>query len=180
MDSTSEFDYVCRTTTMELFDRLSEEKKQEIVNKAKEFVSNAEGNTKSNFSMLEKLQGKSFLKKALNATEYVMNNKDRYAVMAKVVREFVEDSRYDDSFSELYQTQLIKPRNDLAHSKLFYGSCQKKLHIAKEKQELACNHQCDSCTSKYSIDECERIRNIVYNYYVQFKELNNMIDRLIV
>lgn len=178
MDSTSEFDYVCRTATLELFDKLEDEKKQEVVNRAKEYVSNAESNAQSNFSKLEKLQGENFLKKALNATEYVMNNKDRYAVMAMVVREFLDDQRYDDSFSETYQSQLITPRNQLAHSKLFYGDCQKKLHIAKEKQEFVCDKQCDSCKSKYSIEECEKLRNIIFNYYVQFKELADTVDKL--
>ena len=38
MDSTSEFDFICRTTTLALYEKLSEEKKQSIETKAKEFV----------------------------------------------------------------------------------------------------------------------------------------------
>ena len=66
------------------------------------------------------------MKDVLGATEYVMNNKDRYAVMALVVREFDDNPLYGEDFSEKYQADLIKPRNDLAHNKLFYGECQKK------------------------------------------------------
>lgn len=178
MDSTSEFDYVCRTTTIELFEKLTDEKQLEVVKKAKEFVASAEGKAKSNFKVLEKLQGIDFLKKAINATEYVMDNKNRYAVMAYVVRQFIDDTRYDDTFSELYQTQLVTPRNQLAHSKLFYGACKKKIHIAKGKQEFICNQQCDACASKYSIEDCEKLRKIMFDYYLQFKELNIVVSKI--
>ena len=176
MDSTSEFDYICRTTTLELYNKLSSEKQKEVVERAKEYVANAENNSKSNFGKLDKLSGDKFLKEALGATEYVMNNKDRYAVMALVVREFSGDMTFDEDFAENYQKELIKPRNDLAHNKLFYGDCQKKLHIAKAKQTLRRDKQCDSCKSKYSIEECEKLRQIIFRYYLLFSGLSEKIS----
>ncbi len=116
MDSTSEFDYICRITTLELYNKLPGLKQQEILAKTKEFVANAKGNASRNFSKLEKENNIKFMKDALSATEYVMNNKDRYAVMALVIKEFDDNPIFNNDFSEKYQTDLIKPRNDLAHN----------------------------------------------------------------
>lgn len=179
MDSTSEFDYICRTTTLELYGKLSESKQQEIVAKTKEYVSNAETNASRNFRKLAKSDGAKFMKEALGATEYVMNNKDRYAVMALVVREFIDDPVLGDDFSEKYQAELIKPRNDLAHNKLFYGECQKKLHIAKEKQVLSCGKQCETCKSKYSIEKCEELRQKIFDYYRMFNGIGEKADKIV-
>lgn len=179
MDSTSEFDYICRTTTLELFSKLPEKKQQAVVEKAKEYVANAESNSKHNFEKLNKIDGDKFLKNAMEATEYVMNNKDRYAVMALVVREFVNDPVWGEDFSEEYKNALISPRNDLAHNKLFYGECQKKLHIAKKKQPLCCDQQCDSCKSKYSIERCEELRQMIFNYYLLFNRLSEQAEEIL-
>ena len=45
-----------------LFDKLPDVKKEIIVNKAKEFVENAESNSKNNFSKLSEKSGYKFLK----------------------------------------------------------------------------------------------------------------------
>lgn len=179
MDSTSEFDYLCRTVTLELYGKLPEAKQQEIVAKTKEFVANAQTNATRNFGKLEKYDGIKFMKDALSATEYVMKNKDRYAVMALVVREFDDNPIFGDGFSDKYQADLIKPRNDLAHNMLFYGECQKKLHIAKEKQVLKCDKQCDSCKSKYSIENCEELRQKIFDYYLMFTKINQRTDEIL-
>ena len=41
-----------------------------------------------------------------------------------------------EDFAEQYDADVIKPRNKLAHSKLFYGECMRKLHITKKRQKL--------------------------------------------
>ncbi len=176
MDSTSEFDYICRTTTLALFDKLPDVKKEIIVNKAKEFVENAESNSKNNFSKLSEKSGYKFLKAAMESVEYVMSNKDRYAIMSLVVREFEDDSTWDDTFADKYQNNLIKPRNDLAHNKLYYGSCQKKIHIAKKKQQFICNKDCENCTSKYSMKSCEELRKVMYYYHQLLNHISIKID----
>lgn len=176
MDSTSEFDYICRTTTLALFDKLPDTKKEIIVKKAKEFVENAESNSKNNFSNLSKKNGYKFLKAAMESVEYVMSNKDRYAIMSLVVREFEGDSTWDDTFADNYQNNLIKPRNDLAHNKLYYGACQKKIHIAKKKQPFICNEDCENCTSKYSVESCEELRKLMYYYHQLLNQISIKTD----
>lgn len=172
MDSTSEFDYICRTTTLALFNKLPETKQQAIIEKAKECVANAESNSSSNFRKLEKNNGPKFLKAAMESVEYVMSNKDRYALMSLVVQEFDDNPIFRDEFSEKYNNNLIKPRNDLAHNKLFYGACQKKIHIAKKKQNLECDRICDNCKSKYSIEKCDELRKTIYAYYLLLNDLS--------
>lgn len=179
MDSTSDFDYICRTTTLALFDKLPKEKQDSIVSKAKEFVGNAETNSKSNFSKLSEKNGAKYLKEAMESVEYVMNNKDRYAIMALVVREFDKDPVWNDTFAEEYQNGLIKPRNDLAHNKLFYGACQKKIHIAKKKQALECDGNCEHCKSKYSIDECETLRKLMFSYHQLFNDIGIKTEEIV-
>ncbi len=179
MDSTSEFDYICRTTTLALFEKLSDDKKEIIVNKAKEFVGIAESNSKNNFSKLSAKNGSKFLKDAMESVDYVMNNKDRYAIMSLVVREFDSDATWNETFSDKYQTELIKPRNDLAHNKLFYGNCKKKLHIAKKKQILQCNENCDECSSKYSIEKCEDLRKLMFYYHQLLNDVSIKADKII-
>ncbi|MBE6712936.1 MAG: hypothetical protein E7580_05385 [Ruminococcaceae bacterium] len=172
MDSTSEFDYICRTTTLALFEKLPIEKQTAIVAQARAYVANALSKSKGNFETLDKITSdKSFLKKAMESVDYVMDNKDRYAIMSMVVREFDDSDIYNDDFSDEYHKNLIKPRNDLAHNKLFYGACLKKLHIAKAKQPFECDKNCHDCKSKYSIERCEEIRKIMYWYHQLFNDL---------
>lgn len=179
MDSTSEFDYICRTTTLALFNKLSCDKKMIIINKAKEFIGKAKSNSQNNFEKISSKKGTEFLKAAMESVDYVMNNKDRYAIMALVVREFDSDPNWDDTFADKYQNNLIKPRNDLAHNKLYYGSCQKKIHIAKHRQQFNCNKDCENCTSKYSIESCEELRKLMYYYHKLLNQLNNKTDEIL-
>ena len=176
MDSTSEFDFTCRTTTLALYDKLPSEKQKTVEEKAKEYVLNAKEKSENNFSDLDKLTGIQFVKKALESVEYIMDNKDRYAIMSLVVREFDSDPIFDDHFAEKYRVDLVKPRNDLAHNKLFYGQCLKKLHIAKSRQKLECDKDCEHCSSKYSIEKCEELRKSMYFYYSLFDKVNTITD----
>lgn len=178
MDSTSEFDYICRTTTLALFNKLPAEKKQLVIEKAREYVLSAKTNSETNFLNLSKKDGTKFLKAAMESVEYVLNNKDRYEIMSLVVREFDLDPAFDETFADTYKDALISPRNDLAHNKLFYGACQKKIHIAKRKQALECDKNCTSCTSKYSIEKCEGLRKLMFYYHNLLNELSDKADKL--
>lgn len=175
MDSTSEFDYICRTTTMALFDSLSEEMQKEVVEKAKTYASQAEQFSNETFSKLKAADGKKFIKEVMTSVDYVMANKDRYALMSMVVESVYADSGFNDSFAEQYASDLIKPRNDLAHSKLYYGACKRKLHISKKLEKHECNRKCDECKSKYGVEQCELIRQKIYEYYQMFEELNSRV-----
>ena len=178
MDSTSEFDFICRTTTMALYEKLSEEKRHAIEAKAKEFVLGAKKKADGNFSNLDKLSDIQFIKKTLESVEYVIDNKDRYTIMSLVAREFFDESTFDDEFGNNYHSDLIKPRNDLAHNRLYYGRCLKKLHIAKNRQKLECDQDCENCKSKYSIEQCEKLRALMFKYYILFNNLSSNTDKL--
>ena len=99
--------------------------------------------------------------------------------MSLVVREFDSDATWNETFSDKYQLELIKPRNDLAHNKLFYGNCKKKLHIAKKKQILQCNENCDECSSKYSIEKCEDLRKLMFYYHQLLNDVSKKVDNII-
>ena len=179
MDSTSEFDFICRTVSVALYDKLSPEKKKEVFERALSFVNNAEEKSKGNFSDLSYLvsikNDKKFLKEALFNVEYVMDNKDRYELLSLIVKEFEFGENFTDSFAQEYFVNLIKPRNDLAHNKLYYGDCRKKLHIAKKREQSTCNHDCENCTSVYDINKCEEIRAKIYDYFLLLSNLNNNV-----
>ena len=118
MDSTSEFDYICQSTTIALFEKLSSEQQDVIVRKAKEYVESAASKSGQNFEGLNKKVGKSFIKNAIQSVEYVMDNKDRYALMGLIVKFFDDGPIAQEDFSQKYSDELIKPRNKLAHAKL--------------------------------------------------------------
>jgi hypothetical protein len=177
MDSTSEFDYICRTTTIALFERLSREKQKSVIDKAREYVANAKGASNNSFSSLEKKDGAAFIKAAMESVEYVISNKDRYEIMSLVVRTFDPSPEWGDSFADTYKKELITPRNDLAHNKLYYGDCQKKLFVAKKKETLKCDNNCSACKSKYSIDICEKMRERIFYYHVLLNYVNEKVDK---
>lgn len=176
MDSTSEFDYICKIVSMELFEKLDPSKQTEIVKKAEGYVQNAKAKSKSNFSSVLSKKDKALLKNAMESVYYVMDNKDRYSILSSIVREFAGEEIFNDDFSEQYYTDLIKPRNDLAHNKLYYGHCKKKLYVAKKKEKLECDQKCDECKSKYDIEKCEKIRAVIFDYYNKLVDLNNSVD----
>lgn len=176
MDNSSEFDYICRITAVALFDLLKPEKQDEIEKAAREFVAEASQKSSKNFNELGEKHGKAYVKKAIESVEYVMNNKDRYRIMAMILHEFDAGQNVPDDFVDEYTASVITPRNKLAHSKLFYGECKKKLHIAKTHQELKCNQDCKHCTSEYSIDSCEMLRKKLFEYYQIFHKISREVS----
>lgn len=177
MDSTSDFDYVCRITTSTMFNSLSSEKRAFILGKAKEYVRNARNKSQRNFDSIDKKKDDVFIEKVINSVDYVMDNKDRYCLMALVLYEFDFPDGINIEFADKYQTEIIKPRNDLAHNKLFYGNCQKKIHIAKGKQLLSCDGSCGECASKYDIQSCENLRKKLFSYYTVFSSIQDEVDK---
>jgi hypothetical protein len=178
MDGTSEFDFISRTTALALYEKLPENRREAIAAKAKEFVTKARRKSEGNFQKLERLEREKFIKKAMSSVEYIMDNKDRYTLMALVAREFFEEPKLTEDFGEIYQKDLIKPRNELAHNKLYYGQCFKKLHIAKERQKLECSKNCEHCESLYSIERCEELRSLLFEYYILFAEISKNVEQI--
>jgi len=160
-----------------MFDKLDNDKKDKIEQIAREFVDNANQQSSNNFKDLEKKHGKSYVQKAIESVEYVMSNKDRYRLMTIILHEFDDFKNIPEDFADKYNEAVIKPRNKLAHSKLFYGECKKKLHITKTRQVLRCNQDCDHCNSEYSIETCEVLRKKLFEYYQIFQEIDNTASK---
>lgn len=179
MDSTSEFDYICQSTTIVLFERLDANQQDEIVQTAKKYVENAEFKSGKNFQELDKKSGKAFIKKAIQSVEYVMDDKDRYALMGMIVRFFDDGPIAQDDFSEKYDDELIKPRNKLAHAKLVYGKCHQKLHPIKNRSVPSCDGKCDNCSNEYDMEKCESLRAAIYNYYKMFQNIEKKTNELV-
>ena len=179
MDSTSEFDYICQSTTIALFEKLSSEQQDVIVRKAKEYVESAASKSGQNFEGLNKKVGKSFIKNAIQSVEYVMDNKDRYALMGLIVKFFDDGPIAQEDFSQKYSDELIKPRNKLAHAKLVYGKCHQKLHPIKNRSIPSCDGKCDSCSNEYDMEKCESLRAAIYNYYKVFQNIEKKTNELV-
>ena len=179
MDSTSEFDYICQSTTIALFEKLSSEQQDVIVRKAKEYVESAASKSGQNFEGLNKKVGKSFIKNAIQSVEYVMDNKDRYALMGLIVKFFDDGPIAQEDFSQKYSDELSKPRNKLAHAKLVYGKCHQKLHPIKNRSIPSCDGKCDSCSNEYDMEKCESLRAAIYNYYKVFQNIEKKTNELV-
>lgn len=179
MDSTSEFDYICQSTAIALFEKLSSEQQDVIVRKAKEYVESAASKSGQNFEGLNKKVGKSFIKNAIQSVEYVMDNKDRYALMGLIVKFFDDGPIAQEDFSQKYSDELIKPRNKLAHAKLVYGKCHQKLHPIKNRSIPSCDGKCDSCSNEYDMEKCESLRAAIYNYYKVFQNIEKKTNELV-
>lgn len=179
MDSTSEFDYICQSTTIALFEKLSSEQQDVIVRKAKEYVESAASKSGQNFEGLNKKVGKSFIKNAIQSVECVMDNKDRYALMGLIVKFFDDGPIAQEDFSQKYSDELIKPRNKLAHAKLVYGKCHQKLHPIKNRSIPSCDGKCDSCSNEYDMEKCESLRAAIYNYYKVFQNIEKKTNELV-
>ena len=173
MDGTSEFDYICRTVAVSMFEKLGEAKQEEIFEKACLFVNRAENKSKHNFKKLAETTNNAtkYLKDLMFNVDYVIDNKDRYELLALIVRNFNFGEQLNETFAQTYYDSLIKPRNDLAHNKLYYGNCKKKLHVAEKKGANACEKGCEKCKSKYGVEKCEIIRGDIYNYFLMLTKL---------
>jgi len=180
MDGTSEFDYICRTVAVSLFEKLEETKQVEIFEKACSFVKNAEDKSKQNFGNLAGVakNTKKYIKDLMFSVDYVIDNKDRYELLALIVKNFEFGKQFNETFARAYYDSLIKPRNNLAHNKLYYGNCKKKLHVAKTKRANACEKGCEQCESKYDVEKCEIIRGNIYNYFQILNKLGQDVNNV--
>lgn len=178
MDSTSEFDYICQSATIALFEKLDAKQKDIVVRKAEEYVKEAASKSGKNFEELSKKKDSAFIKSAIQSVEYVMDNKDRYALMGLVMKSFDDGPIAQDDFSLKYSEELIKPRNKLAHAKLVYGECHQKLRPIKNRKSLLCGRRCENCSSEYDVKKCESLRSIIYKYYKLFQSAEETTNKI--
>lgn len=172
MDNSSEFDYICRITAVDLFNALPPEKQGEIEAVARTYIEAAQKQSKHSFEEIGSKKGSSFVKKAMHSVDYVMSNKDRYSLMTLILKAFDFAHDFSSTLADEYDAEIIKPRNKLAHSMLFCGDCKKRLHIVKDRQDLKCNHDCTNCSSSYSIETCEALRKRLFEYYKLFHQID--------
>jgi hypothetical protein len=151
MDSTSEFDFVCKEVAIHFFKLLGETQQKAIVEKVEEYIqaqyeSEAEkfkrhnakyqdifsqvkrqGAMKAFSTVADAEQRTAILSDALNSKFAVMPNEKKYRILAKILFAASIDASekicmyHDGKPDELYKKALISPRNRLAHSKLIYG-----------------------------------------------------------
>lgn len=172
MDSTSEFDYICRITATDLFSKLSEEDQKDVETQLREFVEAASRRSTKTFEGLDRKKGQRYVSTAMNSTDYVMSNVDRYSILNLILQRSGLFTYVPEDLDKCYDVDVIKARNKLAHSMLFYGECQKKLHITKVRQELKCDMKCDDCKAEYDLEACELLRKKLFDYYRLFAKID--------
>ena len=187
MDSTSDFDYTCRGIINTLFYNLTDAGKNMIVQKIENYITNAKTKSHDNFNNIEKKREKllEYVDTTINSVDYVMDNKDRYQVMIDIIKEYYEENGKDaqqlngeilqENFVETYHNNLIKHRNKLAHNKIFYGKCKKKLCITKKWPWNDCGEKHDECKNYYDIETCEQLRKKIYEYHKIFEDVSKVI-----
>ncbi len=175
MEGTSDFDFICRTTAIDVFAKLTPEQKKEVCESLMSYVDNAKKKATDNFDEIIRFYNSNldkFLAKTLKSTDYVMDNKDRYMLFAQMLQLAGYNLEFSEQEATCYNENLIQPRNKLAHSKVFYGACKKKVHIANERGQVTCNQDCKNCKTPYDIEKCENIRKLIYKYYLIFKQID--------
>jgi len=172
MDSTSEFDYICRITAESLFSTLNPADQAEVETQLRTFVEKATDHSTETFAKLDKKTGHTYVKAAMNSVDYVMSNADRYSILNLILQKSGILSDVPTDLDARYSEDIISARNRLAHSMLFYGECQKKLHITKIRQELKCDKECDNCKASYDFQACEVLRRKIFEYYQLFKKID--------
>lgn len=177
MDNTSEFDYICRITTTALFEKLSPEDQSEVETKLREFVAKANTSATKNFTDLDKKTGPKYISTAMNSTDYVMNNADRYTILSLILQKIDFEEQVPTDFHTHYTEDVIKARNKLAHSMLYYGNCQKKIHISKIRESLNCGSNCTDCKAAYDILACETLRKKLFEYRRMFAHINDQTSK---
>lgn len=165
MDSTSEFDYICRITAIDLFSKLSEKDQNDVETQLREFVKAASKRSTQTFEKLNPKKGQAYVSTAMNSTDYVMSNVDRYSILKLILQRSGLFTNVPEDLDRCYDADVIRVRNKLAHSMLFYGECQKKLHITKVRQELKCDMKCGDCKAEYDLEACELLRKKLFKYY---------------
>lgn len=175
MDSTSEFDFIARELSIKLFESLDKNDQEEILDAVDNAIDEAKNRSEKNFVKVKSKSEKNKLIEALKSVQYVMDNKDRYVVFQTILEKTKQYNKdKEGNFkADTYACDLIKPRNDLAHQKLYYGECGKKIQKATNNNPNKCLEDCDNCESVYDVQKCEELRKLMFKYYCLFTELNN-------
>ena len=166
----------------------SENKKFREINKKYKNLLNLE-NITSEETFIEIPEGNErvkLLQKILNSQESVIVVRDKYRLMA-IILQRSGNNNYSNIFSfdketlktdnvenDMYYNEIINHRNRLAHNKLIYGDkCKNRIKIIKIIEDMICACSNNQCEKSYSYDDCKKLRENIYKYYLLF---NNILD----
>jgi hypothetical protein len=124
------------------------------------------------------------LRKKFSSKESVVVVKDKFRLMAQILQlngiEYYSDIYFYDADEvdknkrnkDKYYSAIIAYRNKLAHNKLIYGKeCKNRIRIVEVIEDMNCECLNNQCDKSYSYDECKKIREDIYNYYLLFNFL---------
>lgn len=128
------------------------------------------------------------LRKIFSSLESVIVVRDKFRLMALILQKN-NIEKYSDIYSRIiissnanlqendkYYDAIIKPRNSLAHNKLIYGrKCKSRIKIIKALEDMDCNCNTMECNKSYSYNDCKKLRETIYDYYILFDLLSEHI-----
>jgi hypothetical protein len=179
MDSTSDFDFISKIAAEYYFKNLSGEEKNLVLDKIKEKIEEQKSKEVTKFTKIaKKYANDKLVVVAFDAMEYAITVEDKFEIFALIMKlsNKLSADKTDMFTDGHYRENIIAHRNKLAHSKLYYGENDKShIKIAKSLEELNCD--CASCKNKYTLTECQEIRQKIYEYYRLFEEVEENIKR---
>jgi hypothetical protein len=124
------------------------------------------------------------IRKVFSSLESVMLVRDKFRLMALILQmnnitscfeiyNVVQDeSKRNKHEIDKYNEMIIKHRNKLAHNKLIYGSrCKSRIKIVELLEDMTCCCENNECEKSYSYDDCKKLRENIYKYYLLFNPL---------
>jgi len=206
MDSTSDFDFICRNVSEYYFKKLNNKQQYEILQKAEEYIHTQYKTENSKFEKINKKykikkifkdnneindistiftyneindenERIKLLRQILDSMESVITVRDKFRLMALILQdskiENFEDIYTKNPENDKYYNDIIKHRNSLAHNKLIYGQkCKSRIKIVKTLEEMECKCSDNKCKKSYSYEECIKIRENIYKYYLLLNKIS--------
>jgi hypothetical protein len=157
---------------------LDEKKQDEILNLFKELICSAEKRAAANFTLTKKQLEKKKIADTMRNPEYVMNNADKYIILSKVL-ELYEQPLFPLELVNIYEKNIIKNRNKLAHSKIDVTDCCGYLRISDNWTSYItkcdCKKHCD--TNKISEATWTQLAGLLYDFNKVFTKIRKDILR---
>jgi hypothetical protein len=165
--------------------KLENKKFEEINNKYKGKVNYSVVSKETTFHEISDIPDRTRkIRKVFSSLESVMLVRDKFRLMALILQmngiksyyeiySVVQDnSKNEKREIDKYNEKIIKHRNKLAHNKLIYGSkCKSRIKIVELLEDLNCCCENNECEKSYSYDDCKRLRESIYKYYILFNPL---------
>ena len=175
MDSTSNFDIIARDTCKKLYDKLDNNKREEVKQIIEAGIKDAKKKVDTNFKNIDKITDeKKKMYKVLDSVFYIMDNIDKYSIFQCIINAiYGEKYKFDlNSYDK-----LISNRNKLAHRYISLCKENKRLLTANNTEGIMekCNEICKECVNEYSVDDINKLRDSVYFFYLLFKQIKDEI-----